>query len=52
VIGFMTWIWISVIVILIGEELNEILDKPEMPEKKKGHSPPLGAPGKTNARGV
>src|SRR5947207_3320440 len=52
VIGFMTWIWISVIVILIGEELNEILDKPEMPEKKKGHSPPLGAPGKTNALGV
>ncbi len=26
-VGFMTWIWISVIVVLIGEEINEMLDR-------------------------
>ncbi|MBV9571729.1 MAG: YihY/virulence factor BrkB family protein [Alphaproteobacteria bacterium] len=44
-IGFMTWIWISVIVILIGEEVNEILDSSKHPEKEaKEH--PLGVAGK------
>jgi membrane protein len=44
-IGFMTWIWISVIVILIGEEVNEILDRAKHPEKEpKAH--PLSVPGK------
>lgn len=38
VIGFMTWIWISVIVILVGEELNEILDRLEKPQKHKDGS--------------
>jgi membrane protein len=49
-IGFMTWIWISVIVILIGEEVNEILDAAEKPDKEdKPH--PLGVEGAANARG-
>lgn len=48
-IGFMTWIWISVIVILVGEEVNEILDASRKPEKqaaKQAKSHPLGIPGK------
>ncbi len=48
-IGFMTWIWISVIVILVGEELNETLDAARKPEKEqKPH--PLGVPGKAACR--
>lgn len=43
-IGFMTWIWISMIVILIGEEINEILDARRKPAKEaKAH--PLGVEG-------
>jgi membrane protein len=43
-IGFMTWIWISVIVILVGDEVNEILDATREPEKRhKAHL--LAAPG-------
>jgi membrane protein len=52
-IGFMTWIWISVIVILIGEELNETLDAAEKPEKqaeKEAKPHPLGVPGKAACR--
>ncbi|HEY1961393.1 MAG TPA: YihY/virulence factor BrkB family protein [Rhizomicrobium sp.] len=48
-IGFMTWIWISVIAILVGEEVNEILDTNEKPEKQ-GKSHPLGVEGAANAR--
>jgi len=29
VLGFMIWIWLSTVVILCGEEINEILDKSE-----------------------
>jgi membrane protein len=48
-VGFMTWIWISVIVILIGEEVNEILDTARKPEKaEKPH--PLGVAGSARAR--
>jgi membrane protein len=52
-IGFMTWIWISVIVILVGEEVNEILARSRLPEKQhdKGAAPhPLGVPGKARRR--
>jgi membrane protein len=34
VLGFMMWIWLSTVVILCGEEINEVLDKSE----KKGTS--------------
>jgi membrane protein len=49
VIGFMTWIWISAIVILIGEEVNEIFDAAKKP-KKEGRGNPLGVPGKAFCR--
>jgi membrane protein len=49
-IGFMTWIWISIIVILVGEEVNEILDAREKPGKETKRSHPLGVEGAANAR--
>ena len=48
-IGFMTWIWISIIVILVGAEVNEILDAARTPQtRKKPH--PLGVPGRATSR--
>lgn len=48
-IGFMTWIWISMIVILIGEEINEIVDARRKPAKEaKPH--PLGVGGTASKR--
>lgn len=48
-IGFMTWIWISMIVILLGEEINEILDARRKPAKgAKRH--PLGIEGTASKR--
>jgi membrane protein len=41
-IGFMTWIWISAIIVLIGEELNETLDRLKHPHKHKAKPHPLG----------
>ena len=52
-VGFMTWIWISVIVILLGEEVNEILDAARKPEKqaaKQAAPHPLGVPGKAGCK--
>jgi membrane protein len=51
-IGLMTWIWISVMVILMGEELNEILDAAENPEKraKQNRPHPLGIGGPASSR--
>ena len=48
VIGFMTWIWISAIIVLVGEELNEILDKLRHPHKRHAKPHPLG-PGRTSS---
>ena len=49
-VGFMTWIWISVIVILVGEEVNEILDTARKPaQAEKPH--PLGVEGSAGVRG-
>src|ERR1043165_1589662 len=48
VVGFMTWIWISPIVILVGEELNEILDKLEKPRRAGNPAYALGVPGKAS----
>lgn len=42
-IGFMTWIWISSIIVLVGEELNEILDKSRHPKEDRSKPHPLGA---------
>jgi membrane protein len=41
-IGFMTWIWISAIIVLVGEELNETLDRLKHPYKDKDAPHPLG----------
>jgi membrane protein len=52
-IGLMTWIWICVMVILMGEELNEILDAAEKPEKrreKENRPHPLGVGGPASSR--
>ncbi len=43
-VGFMTWLWISVVVILVGEELNETLDKLNKRRKATGRHP-LGVEG-------
>ena len=43
VIGFMTWIWLSAIIVLIGEELNETLDDVQHLHKHKPKPHPLGA---------
>ena len=50
VIGFMTWIWISAIIVLVGEELNETLDKLKHPHKDHPKRHPLGVRGKAAAR--
>jgi uncharacterized BrkB/YihY/UPF0761 family membrane protein len=38
----MTWIWISAIIVLVGEELNEMLDKLKHPHSDKPKPHPLG----------
>ena len=43
VIGFMTWIWILAIIVLVGEELNEVLDKLQHPDRQNPKPHPLGA---------
>jgi len=50
VIGFMTWIWISAIIVLVGEELNETLDKLQNPHKHPPKPHPLGVGGKARGR--
>ena len=42
VIGFMIWIWISAIIVLVGEELNETLDRLQHPHKADNKPHPLG----------
>jgi len=42
VIGFMTWIWISAIIVLVGEELNETLEELQHPHKRTHKPHPLG----------
>lgn len=45
VIGFMTWLWISAIVILLGAELNAELEHQTMRDTTTGQPKPLGARG-------
>lgn len=49
VIGFMTWIWISAIVILIGGELDAELEHQTLRDTTTGREQPLGARGATMA---
>lgn len=45
VIGFMTWMWISAIVILLGAELNAEIEHQTARDTTTGHSKPLGTRG-------
>jgi len=42
-IGFMTWIWISTIVVLLGAELNAELERQTVKDTTSGAPKPLGA---------
>ncbi|WP_062206073.1 YihY/virulence factor BrkB family protein [Aureimonas sp. AU12] len=44
-IGFMTWIWISTIVVLLGAELNAELEHQTALDTTKGQARPMGARG-------
>ncbi|GLH80642.1 hypothetical protein SSBR45G_55510 [Bradyrhizobium sp. SSBR45G] len=52
VIGFMTWIWISAIVILIGAELDAELEHQTLRDTTTGGDKPLGTRGATMADAV
>ena len=45
VIGFMTWLWISAIVILLGAELNAEIEHQTAHDTTTGAPKPLGARG-------
>jgi len=45
VIGFMTWLWISAIVILLGAELDAEMEHQTVRDTTTGHSKPMGARG-------
>lgn len=45
VIGFMTWLWISAIVILLGAELDAEMEHQTARDTTTGPSKPLGARG-------
>jgi membrane protein len=49
VIGFMTWIWVSVIVVLLGAEINAESEHQTMHDTTEGHRNPMGARGATMA---
>jgi membrane protein len=45
VIGFMTWIWISIIVVLVGAKLNAEMEHQTIRESTTGQPKPLGRRG-------
>ena len=49
VVGFMTWIWISTTVVLIGAELNAEMEHQTRHDSTAGTAKPLGARGATKA---
>jgi membrane protein len=49
IIGFMTWIWLSIIVVLIGAKLNAEIEHQTARETTTGQSKPLGMRGATMA---
>ena len=42
-IGFMTWIWLSVVIVLLGAELNSEMERQTARDSTKGRPRPLGA---------
>jgi membrane protein len=49
VIGFMTWLWLSLIVILIGAKLNAEIEHQTTRDSTEGHARPIGKRGATMA---
>ena len=45
VIGFMTWLWLSTIVILVGGKLNAEMERQTAEDTTEGHSNPIGQRG-------
>jgi membrane protein len=45
IIGFMTWIWLSVIVVLVGAQLNAEIEHQTARESTTGGPKPLGMQG-------
>jgi membrane protein len=45
VIGFMTWLWISAMVILLGAEIDAAMDHQTARDAKTGSPKPVGSPG-------
>ena len=45
IIGFMTWIWISIIVVLVGAKLNAEMEHQTIRESTTGQPKPLGKRG-------
>jgi membrane protein len=45
IIGFMTWMWISIIVVLVGAKLNAEMEHQTVRESTAGQPKPLGARG-------
>ena len=43
IIGFMTWIWLSVVVVLLGAELNSEMERQTARDSTEGQPKPLGA---------
>ena len=52
VVGFMTWLWISAIVILLGGEINAEMEHQTLRDSTEGHPVPLGARGAVVADSV
>ncbi len=48
-VGFMTWIWLSMIVVLLGAELDAEMEHQTMRDTTTGRPKPLGARGATMA---
>ena len=45
IIGFMIWIWISIIVVLVGAKLNAEMEHQTARDTTTGRAKPLGARG-------
>jgi len=51
-IGFMTWMWISTVVILVGAELNAEIEHQTVRDTTEGPEQPLGVRGAAMADSV
>jgi membrane protein len=49
IIGFMTWVWISVIILIVGAEINSEIEHQTARDTTTGPEKPLGARGATMA---